>query len=54
MTTRMDLEGILLNEISQKRKKINIMQFHLYTESKTRNPNQKTEQMFIENRLVVT
>jgi len=50
----MDLEGFLLNEISQKRKKINTIQFHLYTESKNRNPNQKTEQMFIENRLVVT
>ena len=41
-TTWMDLEGIMLNEISQR--KTNIIRFHLYVESK-RSEQQKKQKL---------
>ena len=42
MTTWMDLEGIRLNEINQKR--ISTIWFHLYVESKKQNKTNNTKQ----------
>ena len=49
----MDLEGIMLNEMSRQRK-ADTTCFHLYVESKRQNKWQKTKLIDTENRLMVT